>query len=335
EQRHEERRQPARATLLHEKHLVDERLEPAHTGPDRGADPLGVGELPELRVGDRLRRGGHTEVGEAVGAADLLAVHVLRRIEVLDLARDLRLVRRWVELCDAPDAAPSVCERIPVRRGVGTERRDHADAGHDDATRHDAVAGAVLARIASMAFATEGLSVTFTSFTSAMRFTSPFTTGPPPNSTNVPVPRSTMKRTDFSHSTRWERCRTSASGIAETFGCGRPLTFAMIGTTGSRKRSVAMNVRRSSPILPIAGKWNGAEMRSGTTFFAPPAASASVTWRMPASSPAIVTCAGPLSFATTTRPSSRMVALITFSTSAALMPRIAAIAPRAPRVDAS
>jgi len=58
-----------------------------------------------------------------------------------------------------------------------------------------------------------------------------------------------------------------------------------------------MNARRSSPIFPIAGKWNGADIRSGTTFFAPPAASASVTRRIPSASPAIVTCAGPLSFA--------------------------------------
>ena len=95
-----------------------------------------------------------------------------------------------------------------------------------------------------------------------------------------------------------------------------------------------MNERRSSPILPIAGKWNGAEMRSGTTLRAPPAASASVTRRMPSSSPAIVTWFGPLSFATTTRPSSETVRRIVASTSAALMPTMAAIEPCAPRVAA-
>src|SRR5438034_4869973 len=85
-----------------------------------------------------------------------------------------------------------------------------------------------------------------------------------------------MYLTERSHSTRCERCRTSASGIADADGCGIALTFATIGTTGSWKCRVCMNAARSGPIRPMSGKWNGAEMRSGTTFRAPCLVSASL-----------------------------------------------------------
>src|SRR6266550_1951756 len=122
--------------------------------------------------------------------------------------------------------------------------------------------------------------------------------------------------------------------MADADGCGIALTFATIGTTGSWKWIVRMKAEKSGPIRPMAGKWNGADIRSGTTFRAPCRVSASLTFATLSLSPAMVTCAGPLSFATTALPSGS-VSLITRSTSSAGRPTIAATAPFAPRDAAS
>src|SRR5207302_9770075 len=204
-----------------------------------------------------------------------------------DLPGDLGFVRRRVESCDAADAAPSMDERVPGARYVQAQRRHGAEARDDDAARHrDAAARS--RRVNSAPLMDRG-SDTLSSFTSAMRFTRPFTTWPAPISTNVDAPRSAMYRTDRSHSTLFERCRTRASGMADADGCGIALTLATTGTTGSWKWRVCMNAARSGPIRPIAGKWNGADMRRGTTFRAPCLVRASLTFATLSLSPAIVT----------------------------------------------
>src|SRR6266550_1758619 len=332
--RNKKRGESRRSPLLHEKHLVDQGLDAAHSRRDRDADPVSVGSATlEARVLERLRGGGHRVLRESVGAPDLLAIHVFRWIEALDLACDLRLVRRGVEARDPADPAPPVNEGVPRARHVEPKRCHGAEAGDDDAPGHRGAEVARSRRADSAPVIDRG-SDTLRSFTSAMRFTRPLTTWPAPISTNVDAPRSAMYLTERSHSTRFERCRTSASGIADADGCGIALTLATIGTTGSWKCSVCMNAARSGPIRPMSGKWNGADIRSGTTFRAPCLVSASLARATLSLSPAIVTCDGPLSFATTALPTGR-TSLITRSTSSAGSPTIAAIAPLAPRDAAS
>src|SRR5437762_7217980 len=150
------------------------------------------------------------------------------------ISLDLRLVGRRIEAGDAADAAPTVDETIPRGRHIEAQGRHGPEAGDDDAARHRGAAAARSRKIDSAPVIERG-SDTLRSFTSAMRFTRPLTTWPAPISTNVEAPRSAMYLTERSHSTRFERCRTSASGIADADGCGIALTFATMGTTGSWK----------------------------------------------------------------------------------------------------
>ena len=74
--------------------MIDRR--PALIARCRGvADVVAVVVVDlEAGVGQRLLGGGHTQDDVAVGAADGLEVHPLRAVEVVDLARDLRLLGR-------------------------------------------------------------------------------------------------------------------------------------------------------------------------------------------------------------------------------------------------
>jgi hypothetical protein len=69
----------------------------------------------------------------AVVPPDLLGVHVLRRIEPADLGADLAGVILGVEQADAVHAALAGEDVRPEVRHVVSQRRDHAQAGDDDA----------------------------------------------------------------------------------------------------------------------------------------------------------------------------------------------------------
>src|SRR5207247_4994747 len=109
-----ERRESRRSSLLHKEHLIDERLDAPDPCRDRDADPVSIGAAAfETRIPKRLGCSGNGVLREPVGAPDLFPIHVLRRVEALDLAGDLRLVRRWIEARDPADSAPPVDERVP------------------------------------------------------------------------------------------------------------------------------------------------------------------------------------------------------------------------------
>src|SRR5207245_5503713 len=135
-------------------------------------------------------------------------------VEGPPVAGDLRLVGRGIEPREPRDPAPPVHERVPGGRDVEADGCHGAEARDHDAPRHGwAAVRPARSRSEASAPTIEEGSDTFTSFTSAMRFTSPFTTCPAPISTNVEAPRSAMNRTERSHPTRCERWRTSASGM--------------------------------------------------------------------------------------------------------------------------
>ena len=115
--------------------VLDERLDAADAGAPQNAGARGfsVGTVDrESGVVHGLLRDGDRELREAIGAARVLPLEELQRIESLHLAGDLRLERARVEGRDRPDARASGEKGLPGRRRVVADGRDHADAGDDD-----------------------------------------------------------------------------------------------------------------------------------------------------------------------------------------------------------
>src|SRR5439155_15413880 len=90
---------------------------------------------------ESLPGGGDGEMHETVGAADLLALHVVERIEVTHLARDPRLETGRIKAGDRADAAPPRGDAVPGLLDRRAEWGDHAETRH-----HDTAALAVLHR---------------------------------------------------------------------------------------------------------------------------------------------------------------------------------------------
>src|SRR2546428_594721 len=100
------------------------RTRTAAPGRDRHADAVTIFTAAlQARVVQCLSGRADRVLGEAIGAADLLAVHPLRRVETLDLARDLGLVGGGVEAGDACDPASPMHERLPCGRHIEAEWR--------------------------------------------------------------------------------------------------------------------------------------------------------------------------------------------------------------------
>src|SRR5439155_22011576 len=90
---------------------------------------------------ESLPRSGDGEMHETVGAADLLALHVVERIEVSHLVRDPRLETGRIKAGDRADAAPPRGDAVPGLLDRRAEWGDHAETRH-----HDTAALAVLHR---------------------------------------------------------------------------------------------------------------------------------------------------------------------------------------------
>ena len=77
--------------------------------------------------------GGDAEVQARLAAASGLGVHPVRRVEVLDLAGELRLVGRRVEIGDGPEPGHAVDEVGPGGGLVVADGADDTETGDDDA----------------------------------------------------------------------------------------------------------------------------------------------------------------------------------------------------------
>ena len=123
---------------------LDDLLHPATAGVDHDAHPVALLRRPgrEVEAGsiDGLCRSGNAEVDEAAHPASHLAVHRQRRVEVLDLGRDLDVETGGVEGRDQAATRDAGQEIAPVRLGIVADGRDRAHRGHDGA------AGRILAR---------------------------------------------------------------------------------------------------------------------------------------------------------------------------------------------
>src|SRR4030095_7183335 len=85
---------------------------------------------PGIRLGLTCRR--KDELRETVHAPRLLTIDVLRRVEVLDLAREVHEVVARVELRDRPGPGLACDEVLPRRLDIVPERRHRAEPGDHD-----------------------------------------------------------------------------------------------------------------------------------------------------------------------------------------------------------
>src|SRR5262249_54335390 len=109
----------------------------ANTAADDGAAaervfPGGV----ETAVVERLMGGDHRELGKAVHAPARFAIEDLLRRPVLDLAADLDLEFRGVDLLDVADTATARNQAIPVRLQIHGNWGNDTHAGDDDPSHH-------------------------------------------------------------------------------------------------------------------------------------------------------------------------------------------------------
>ena len=115
--------------------LALERGQAADPGADHRTDAVAVGLLEvEAGVFERLPAGVDAELGEPVGAPNLLGRRECRRgVELLHLAGDGAGEAVSVERSDRVEAALAGEEVLPERLNPLAKRGDNADAGDDDA----------------------------------------------------------------------------------------------------------------------------------------------------------------------------------------------------------
>src|SRR5204863_629110 len=113
--------------------LMDE-LEPAEAHADERAAffAILVRQL-DARVRQARLGGAQRQLREARGLLELLLGEMRLRVEARTLARDAHRKIGGVEQRDGADAALALAERGERLAGGETARRDHADAGDDDA----------------------------------------------------------------------------------------------------------------------------------------------------------------------------------------------------------
>ena len=110
--------------------------DPAECAADEDPDPLRLGSTGapgrQARVRQGLSAGDEAELAEPIELAGGLRVHVVERLEVVDLGRDLRAERRRVESIDPTDRGAPRPKAGPEGVDARADRRDQADAGDPD-----------------------------------------------------------------------------------------------------------------------------------------------------------------------------------------------------------
>ena len=107
-------------------------LDAADARADIRADALTIFLLEiEARVLDGHASRRHSELRVAIHALRLFLIDVVRRVEILDLAGDLRMEALRIEARDAPDAVLALHHGVPERFLARTDRRDGAHACND------------------------------------------------------------------------------------------------------------------------------------------------------------------------------------------------------------
>ena len=101
--------------------------DPAQGAAEVDPGPLGrggsVGAGLQPRVGERHPAGRQAELAEPVELASGLRLHVVERLEVVDLGGDLGAERAWVEAVDPLDRRAARPEPGPERGQADARRR--------------------------------------------------------------------------------------------------------------------------------------------------------------------------------------------------------------------
>ena len=128
-----EKRADLRRSLV-EKFLVlaVHRLDATDAGANERTDALPVLFFEiELRILDGELRRCNSELRIAIHTLRFLLVDVRGRIEVRDLARNLRVAARCIEMRDLIDAVLSCKKRLPEGFLADADRRDRAQTRYD------------------------------------------------------------------------------------------------------------------------------------------------------------------------------------------------------------
>src|SRR5205823_8204031 len=133
-----------------------------------------------------------------------------------------------------------------------------------------------------------------------IRFTSPVSTFPGPNSINADAPSACARLTEATHCTGDHTCFSSNEGISRACSCTRASTLAIRRWRRALNGVTSIASRNRGAAACIAGEWNAAETRRGMTRFAPMFFRSSAARASSARGPDTTTCPGALSFATTT-----------------------------------
>src|SRR6266550_8334239 len=293
----------------------------------RDREPVAFG-VDGGRERDALTRSGFGSFADlAASGHDRCA----RRLDVVDVEPEPGVTLRCVGATMQGDRRPVLHELGPFRRLVpgleaehllieGRAARDVGGHEHEVRLRDlhrspPAISGSACRSVVSSATLPVAAS-------GRIRLTSPVRTFPGPNSTKADAPSPAARRTEATHCTGDHTCFSRSGGISRACWCTLASTLATIGYRSALKVVTAIACRSRGATARIAGEWNAAETRSGTTRFAPASFRTSLARARSELSPEITTCPGALSFATTTA-----VPTSARATTYASSPRTAAIAP--------
>ncbi len=116
--------------------LILDGLQAATPGTDHNAHVVWHRRDIQPGVLHRLARRRQRELDEALGPPRLLAVHVVERVEALDLASDMHAVAAGVETRDLGYAGASGARRLPRGGGIVSQWGNQPDAGDAYTCRH-------------------------------------------------------------------------------------------------------------------------------------------------------------------------------------------------------
>ena len=135
--RDEERANAARSSIVEDRHLLRERLDPADAAAHEHRDAPGVlFRHVQTRVLHRFERGNARELCVPVDTPRLLASQSGSGIEPDDLCGDSGFKPVSVERLDVVDPRPAFHESLPGRSAVEANGADDPETGYNDAFCH-------------------------------------------------------------------------------------------------------------------------------------------------------------------------------------------------------
>ena len=134
--RDEVRGNALRTLFVEHRHLVRKGLDAADTRAEIHAEALRIDLAEDLAVVHGLRGRRHRKLREQVVFAPRALIHIKKRVKILDLRRNMRLVVRGIELRDLRDAALAGLQAFPEGLHVVADRRHRAETRDHNSSFH-------------------------------------------------------------------------------------------------------------------------------------------------------------------------------------------------------